>query len=394
MQAIILAAGRGTRIQPLSSKKEKPMLQVLGKSILKHNLDQLNGLVKEVLVVVRPNNKGKAIEKDIGSKYRSLKIKYIQQKNSLGTGYAAKLCLPFLEGKFLLLNGDDFYSKKDLKKILKKFPSILVKKVKEPSSFGVINEKNGRLISLTEKPKNPDSDLVNTGLYFLPKEIFNFSIKKSSRREYEFTDYIKNFLRTKTIYIVRARQWIPVSYPWNILDINSVLLSDMNGLQKGRIENGVKIVGKTIIGKGALIKTKTELRGPIRIGEKTVIEQNCFLSKFTSIGDNCQIGQGSIIKNCVIGNYVKIRDLVHIEDSIIADNCVLGEGTVVINFRKGNKTIISKIKGKLIKTGKQKLGVIMGEGVITGKDTLIYPGVKIWPNKRTKTNQAIRKDIN
>ena len=276
---------------------------------------------------------------------------------------------------------------------MKKFPSILVEEVNNPNSFGVVEQKRGYLVSLVEKPESPKNNLVNTGLYFLPKKIFDFSIKKSPRGEYEFTDYIKKFIENNSLYLTKAKKWIPVSFPWNVLDINSALLSEMNNFQKGKIEKGVKISGKIITKKGSLVKTGGRIKGPIFIGEKTLGGKNCSLTKFTSIGSNCLIGEGVRIKNSVIGNNVIINNLVHIEDSIISDNCYLGEETTTINSRPDHKSIVSKIKGRFIDTKKKKLGAIVGEGTKTGEKASIFPGIKIWPGKKVLANQVVKKDI-
>ena len=100
-QAVILAAGLGLRFRPLTETRPKPLLKILDKSILEHNLDQLDGLVKEVILVV--GYLQEKIKRVLGSKYKTLKIRYIFQKKPLGTADAAKKALPFLKEKFLLL---------------------------------------------------------------------------------------------------------------------------------------------------------------------------------------------------------------------------------------------------------------------------------------------------
>jgi len=380
-------------MQPLSLEKEKPMLRILGKNVLEHTLDQLNGLVQEAFLIIRPNHKGQAIVKKVGEKYEDLRIKYIIQKQSLGTGDAARLAFPFLKEKFLLLNGDDLYFKRDIKKILKKFPAILVKEVKNPSSFGIVCEKKGKVISLVEKPEKPKSTLANTGLYFLPKKIFNFSIKKSPRGEYEFTDYIKQFIREQTLYSIVAERWLPVSFCWDVLEANKMFLSEIENLREGKVEKNCNIKGKATISRGSLIKSGTYIEGPVYIGKNCMIGPNCFLRKFTVIGDNCHIGQAVEIKNSVIGDNVNIAHLSYVGDSIIENNCNLGAGTITANLRHDGKTIKTKVNGRLIDTGRRKLGTIMGEGAKTGIGTLIYPGRKIWPRKTTLPGERVVRDI-
>lgn len=392
-QAIILAAGKGTRMEPLSCSQDKPFLEILGKSILEHNLEQLNGLVDKVILVIRPGDRGQAIIKKFGLKHKKTPIKYIVQKQALGTGHAVNSAKHLLKEKFILLNGDDFYLKQDIKNVLKKFPCILAKEVKSPQFFGVLFLLKNYLKEIEEKPKNPSSNLVNTGLYYLPVSILKFSIKKSSRGEYEFTDHIKNFIKKEKLYCVKAEKWISVSFPWNILEASQDILSEEKEKNQGKIEKHCNLSGKVIIGKGTLIKSGAYIEGPVKIGKNCTIGPNCFIRKFTIIGNNCRIGQGAEIKNSVIGNNVSVAHFSYIGDSVIADKCNIGAGTITANWRHDALTIKSEVKGELIDTGRDKLGAVLGEGVKTGINTLIYPGRKIWPGKTTLPGETVKKDI-
>jgi bifunctional UDP-N-acetylglucosamine pyrophosphorylase/glucosamine-1-phosphate N-acetyltransferase len=393
MNAIILTAGRGERMQPLSFEKQKHLLQLLGKSILEHDLDQLNNLVNEVVLVIRPDGICRAIKKTIGSRYKNIRIKYAIQKRALGTGDAVKAALPFIKDKFILLNGDDLYDRKDIQKVLKKFPCLLAKEVAQPKFFGVVGAKRGMIESFIEKPQKPESNLANTGFYFLPKEILNYSIKKSPRGEYEFTDYIKQFIKKHKLYAVEASEWIPISFCWNLLEANKVLLARMKGQNQGKIEKNCHISGKVKIGKDTIIKSGTYIEGPAYIGKNCTIGPNCFLRKFVCLGDNCRIGQAVEIKNSVIGDNTNIAHLSYVGDSIIGDNCNLGVGTITANLRDNGETIKTDIKGKLIDTKRKKFGAVLADGVKTGIGTLIYPGRKIWPNKTTLPGEKVVKDI-
>ncbi|MEA3452959.1 MAG: bifunctional sugar-1-phosphate nucleotidylyltransferase/acetyltransferase [Patescibacteria group bacterium] len=393
MQALILTAGKGERMQPLSFQKQKHLIKILGKTILEHNLELLDGLIDEAILVISPNDQCKEIKDLFGKKYKRIKIKYAIQKEALGTGDAVKSSMSLLEDKFLLLNGDDLYSKQDIQEVLKTFPCLLAKKVKQPQFFGVIEERDGIVKSFIEKPSKPKSNLANTGLYFLPKEILNYSIKKSSRGEYEFTDYIRQFIKEEELNIVEASQWIPISYSWNLLEANKILLSEVKKSKRGKSEEDCHISGKIIIGKGTVIKGGTYIEGPVWIGKDCVVGPNAFLRKFTSIGDNCRIGQAVEIKNSLIGKNTNIAHFSYVGDSIIGENCNLGAGTITANLRRDGETIKTEVKDKLIDTKERKFGTVLGDGVQTGIGTLIYPGRKIWPNKSTLPGEKVKKDI-
>ncbi len=389
-QAVILAAGKGTRIELLTLSKPKPLLKICGRTILEHNLDQLNGLVKEVILVI--GYKGEIIKKFIGSEYKGLKIRYVWQKNALGTGDAAKKVALLLRNEFLLLYGDDLYDREDIKKCLKKFPCILLKKIEEPSAFGQVLIKRNLVKELEEKPKENVSNLVNTGVYFLDKSILDFKIKKSSRNEYEFTDFIKEFIKKERLYSILAKDWIPLPYVWNLLDANQFLMERMKKKVLGKVEKDCQIKGNIIVEKGTAIKSGTYIEGPVYIGKNCQIGPNCYLRKYTNIGDNCHIGQAVEIKNSIIGENTKIAHLSYVADSIIGDNCNFGAGTITANLRHDNENIKTIVKGELIDTKRRKFGTIFGDNVKTGVGTLIYPGRKIWPGKFTRPGEIIKKD--
>jgi bifunctional UDP-N-acetylglucosamine pyrophosphorylase/glucosamine-1-phosphate N-acetyltransferase len=390
-QAIILCAGPGTRIYPLTLTKPKPLLKICGKTILEHNLDQLQGFVKEAILVV--GYKGEQIEKFFGDRYKNINIKYVWQKRALGTGNAAKMASPLIKDKFLLLYGDDLYDKQDIKKCVEKFPCILLKKVREPSAFGQVKVERSNVKYLVEKPKTDVSDLVNTGVYYLDKSIFDFNIKKSSRNEYEFTDYIKHFIKTEKLNCGIAENWMPVSYVWNLLDVNEFLLNKAKKKNLGICDKNSIINGKVIIEKGSVIKNGVRIEGPAYIGKDCVIGPNAFIRKYTCIGDGCRVGQAVEIKNSIIGQGTFVPHLSYVGDSVIGDNCNFGARTIVANLRHDGANVKTMVKGELIDTKRRKFGAVIGDNVKAGIGTLIYPGRKIWPDKLTEPGEIVKKDI-
>ena len=215
MKAVILAAGRGTRMRPLTAKLPKPLLQIGGQRILEHTIDQLQGIVDEVIFVV--GYRGKLIQKSFRDNYKGIKIIYAWQKEQLGTGDAAQKALPYLKGPFLLLYGDDMYYRNDILEVIKYCPSLLLGKIKDASQFGVVQTKGKWVKGIVEKPKSPKSSLVNAGMYFLDPSVFNMKLKKSKRGEYEFTDYIKHLLKKgKRLAFHVTDRWQPISNPENL----------------------------------------------------------------------------------------------------------------------------------------------------------------------------------
>ena len=246
---------------------------------------------------------------------------------------------------------------------------------------------------MVEKPKKEVSKLVNTGLYLLDKSIFDFKIKKSKRGEYELTDFIKELIKRKKLDFKIAKDWIPISHPWDLFNINEFLLNKIKRKILGKVEKSVNLKGKIIVGEGTIIKSGTYIEGPVYIGKNCQIGPNCFVRKFTSIGDNCHIGQAVEIKNSIIGDNSKISHLSYLGDSIVGENCNLGAGTIFANLRFDEKIVKVKTQGKIIDTGRKKLGAILGDNVKTGINVSLMPGVLVSPNSKIFSGSVLFKNF-
>ncbi|MCL0056718.1 sugar phosphate nucleotidyltransferase [Dehalococcoidia bacterium] len=395
-QAIILAAGASTRTHPLTLTRPKPLLKVANKTIIEHNLEQIIGMVDEVFVVV--GYKAEMIENHLRKKFKKIKIRYIFQDKPLGNADALRLVKKNIKGNFLLMFGDDLYSRKDIKKLLKYKNAILAKKVKDPQNFGVLEKKGDIFCRVVEKPKKFISDLVNIGCFVFSKDIFSVldKIKLSERNEYELTDAYNLLAKKEEIKIVEnGDYWLPMAYPWNLLEANEFILSRIKSKKdkSAKVEKGATLKGKIIIKENTLIRSGGYIEGPVVIGNNCVIGPNCYIRKGTTIGNNCHIGQAVEIKNSIIGDNTNIAHLSYVGDSILGEGVNLGAGTITANLRHDWKNIKCMVNGEMKDTGRQKLGIIMGDNCKTGIHTSFYPGVKINPGCLTLPGEIIKKDL-
>ncbi len=392
MQAVILAAGESSRFWPLN-KKHKSLFKLMGKALMCYKIENLEKAgIREIIIVQKSK---KDIEDDLKCYPlpKNLRIKYVLQEKPLGTGHALKVAEKYLNEKTLVLYGDDFYSTKDLKKSLSKFPSLLVREMKNPLAFGVIVPKKNCVKEITEKSNKPPSNLVNAGGYFISKTILKEKIGKSPRGEYEITDYIRKLIKKTKLYFFRAENWLPTSYAWDLLDINEHLLKDIKTKIKGKVEKNRHFKGPVVVENGTIIKSGTYIEGPVYIGKNCKIGPNCYIRPFTCIEDDCVIGQAVEIKNSIIGSSSHISHLNYVADSIIGENCNLGAGTILANLRFDGKNIQSTVKGKLVDTQRQKFGAVLGRGVKTGINVSIMPGVLIGENAIIGPNSLVKENI-
>lgn len=211
-QAVILAAGEGRRLRPLTNEIPKPMVSVCGRPILEHTLSILPPAVNETIVVI--GYRGEKIKQYFGSQFGRVKISYVRQDEPRGTGDALLAARPSLKkGNFLLLHADDLYHPEDLKDCAKEGPTVLVKETEEPERFGVcIIGPDGLLCDILEKRKNPPTNLANIGVYTLNEEIFEIpSVKLGD--EFVLASQIGEWAKKRPVKIVKARFWHPIGYP-------------------------------------------------------------------------------------------------------------------------------------------------------------------------------------
>lgn len=386
MKALILAAGESTRMMPLTANTPKPLLFVGGKPFLEHGLLVLrNAGIKDItLLVGYQKEKIKDCFKD--GKKLGVKIRYAEQKERLGTAHAVGT-VP-IDEDFLCINGDVVLTKEMVNGLMdfyRKHNGTVVTGVnlKESKEFGVLKVKNSKLEDVMEKPKNVGKCLVNAGIYVFTPDIFDFirKTKKSKRGEYEITSSIRMMMDKNDVRVfVSKNEWFDVGRPWDLLDANRIYLGDMKKKVLGKVEKNTTIHGAVIIGKGSIIRNGSYIEGPVFIGKNCDIGPNCYIRAYTSVGDNCRIGSAVEIKNSVIMKNTKIPHHSYVGDSIIGENCNLGSGTKTANLRFDEKNIFSFIKGKKTDTGRRKLGVVMGDNVKTGINSMLDVGTVIGEN--------------
>ncbi|MBU2564777.1 MAG: NTP transferase domain-containing protein [Candidatus Thermoplasmatota archaeon] len=386
MKALILAAGESTRMMPLTANIPKPLLFVGGKPFLEHTILALRdtGIKEITLLVGYQKEKIKDYFKD--GKKLGVKIRYAEQKERLGTAHAVGTVK--MKNNFLCINGDVVITKELINGLMDFYrkhngPVVTGVNVKHSKEFGVLKVKNSKLKDITEKPKKPRKCLINAGVYVFTPDIFDFirKTKKSKRGEYEITSSIRMMMDKNDVRVfVSKNEWVDIGRAWDLLDANRIYLEGMRKKVLGKIEKNTTIHGPIMVGKGSIIRNGSYIEGPVFIGKNCDIGPNCYVRAYTSIGDNCRIGNAVEIKNSVIMQNTKIPHHSYVGDSIIGENCNLGSGTKTANLRLDEKNIFSFIKGKRIDTGRRKLGVVMGDNVKTGINSMLDVGTVIGEN--------------
>ncbi|WP_292390153.1 bifunctional sugar-1-phosphate nucleotidylyltransferase/acetyltransferase [Methanosarcina sp. UBA5] len=397
MKAVVLVAGKGTRMEPLTSGCPKVMLQVANKPILEHILNSAIGAGIQGFIFITGY-----LEKQIkeyfgdGSKW-GVSIEYVQQKEQLGTANAIGCAKGYVDGAFLVLNGDMLIEQEDLKALVSRTEEavICVKEVENPSDFGVLETDSSRVIRIIEKPKNPPTNLANAGIYLFRDSIFDFidRTQTSVRNEFEITDSIQMLIDSGAAvgYSSLEGRWIDIGYPWDLLKANEYLLKGLESSCEGTVELNATIKGEVVIGKDTLVRNGSYIEGPVIIGENCDIGPNCFIRPSTAIGNHVRVGNAVEIKNSIIMEGTHVGHLSYVGDSIIGHRCNFGAGTKVANLRHDGKNIKVMVKSRIIDSGRRKLGVIMGDDVHTGINTSINIGTIMEKGRYTYPGEVVKR---
>jgi bifunctional UDP-N-acetylglucosamine pyrophosphorylase/glucosamine-1-phosphate N-acetyltransferase len=210
LDAVILAAGLGTRLRPHTLHTPKPLLPVKGRPILDWALGALPPSVDRILVVV--HYLAEQVESYLQTQKHLAQWCVVPQHQPRGTGDALQRCQDQIRSDpFLVVNGDDLYGAVDLAALARCPAGLLVHPVDEPRRFGIaFLRPDGKLDRLVEKPNLEGRHLANTGAYVFPRSVFEIEIGLSARGEYEITDYVSGVAARQPVNVVEARFWMPI----------------------------------------------------------------------------------------------------------------------------------------------------------------------------------------
>ncbi|MFW3146406.1 MAG: bifunctional sugar-1-phosphate nucleotidylyltransferase/acetyltransferase [Thermoplasmatota archaeon] len=404
MKALILAAGEGLRMGPLTENRPKPMLPVAGRPFLEHTVNALKkGGVDHIMILT--GYRGIAIKEHFedGSKF-GVRIEYLIQPQRLGTAHAVSMAAELLHDPFICLNGDVIITEKMVKDLISKFDKekkhlMSLIKVEDSSRFGLVIVEDGNVLDIIEKSGEKRPGLVNGGIYIFKPDIFQL-IKEtplSPRGEYEITNTIQLAIRNEGVKaFVPGEKWVDIGSPWDLLNAHEIFMEKQTPNIQGTVEDNVQIHGNVVLKKGAVIKSGTYIEGNVFIDEDATIGPNSYIRGATYIGKGAKVGAASEVKNSIILDRSHVPHHNYVGDSIIGSNCNLGSGTKVANLRLDDGNVPVVLKGKKVDSGRRKLGVIMGDDVKTGINasidpgTIIYSGTRIGPG--TNASGSIGKD--
>ncbi len=385
MDAIVLAAGKGTRMGPLCTRRPKPLLPVAGRPLLIRLLDDLEAVgAKRIFVVV--HHQADQVQAAVAAWNGSAQTVCVEQGEPRGTGHAVAAAVAAGADKdALLVMGDCLVSKDDLAGLAAADGFVLgAVRVDDPTKYGALDVDGPRVLGLAEKSPNPPSDLINTGLYRVPASALAATahLKPSPRGELEFTDVVNHWASRGDLHWTPAESWRDVGTPWDYLAVHEESLGDeadrLLGQNRhggpGMIEEGVHVRGRLWVGEGAVVRSGVYVEGDVIVGAGAKVGPNAYLRGPIAIGAGCHVGAAVEIKNSILLDRANTPHLNYVGDSILCSGVNLGAGTKVANLKVKPGTIKVDWNGERRDTGRRKFGVIIGDDVKTGINCSLNPG--------------------
>ena len=346
MKGIILHGGHGTRLRPLTHTGPKQLLPIANKPMSEYCLESIRETgVTEIAIIIGGVGSNKVKEYYEDGKKFGINITYIEQDEPRGIAHAIKLCKEFVNNeKFLVFLGDNIIQR-SITEFVKNFEkskfdaTVLLCEVDNPSRFGIADVENKKIIKITEKPKNPISNLAVTGIYLLTPIIFDIidNLRPSWRNELEITDALDTLLKENNniSYETITDYWKDTGTPEDILHANEEIIKKMSDSFEGEKEKDVEMTGKIIVGKNSIIKENVRIIGPVIIGKNCKIDAGTVIGSNTSIGDNsiiskCEIKNSIVMKNCKIDASAKIRNSIISNNSEIKDDDSLNDDKIFL----------------------------------------------------------------
>ena len=328
MKALILSGGKGTRLYPITYTSAKQLVPVANRPVLFRAIDAIvEAGITDIGIVV--GDTAVEIEAAVGDGSAwGATIEYIEQEAPLGLAHAVLISEHFLrDDRFVMFLGDNVLEG-GIADLVRQFSDsewnsqIVLTRVPDPQHFGVAELRNGQVVRLIEKPKDPPSDLALVGIYMFDAHIFEAvkNIKPSWRGELEITDAIQYLVDHgyKVFPYVHEGWWIDTGKKKDMLDCNRLLLENMTSQNLGTVDEKSVLSGRVIIERGAEIINST-IRGPAIIGENSRIV-DAYVGPYTAIYHDVLV-ENSEVEHCIVLENSKIVGIgARIEDSLIGRN--------------------------------------------------------------------------
>ncbi|GAB7020405.1 sugar phosphate nucleotidyltransferase [Halostagnicola bangensis] len=374
--AIVLAAGEGIRLRPLTRHRPKPMLPAATKPILEHVFDELIDAGIERLTVVVGYGRT-AVQSHFGSTYRDVPIEYAIQNKQLGSAHALEAALPTVDETSLVVNGDQLIDASIIEDTIDRHDSDAAGTIAVISSSnvteygGVIVDSDDTVAELVENPTDDRNYRLNAGVYVLePESIDIVTTVDSCHGEYSLIDGFSSLLeRGETVNAARTSgEWIDATYPWDLLEVAETLF------ETGTVES--------CIAPSAQVHESATIVEPSIIAPDCVIGPGAVVGPYVSLGDNVTVGSNATLETSVIDSDTRIGANATVADCVTGRGVEIGTGSTVVGGPGDVRVETTVHEGErlgalLADRTRDQGGVTYGPGTIVGSEVTIHAGATV-----------------
>jgi UDP-N-acetylglucosamine diphosphorylase/glucosamine-1-phosphate N-acetyltransferase len=407
MKALVLTAGEGQRLRPLTTNRSKSMLMIAGRPVLQYIIDSLiENDIRDIVIVVGHGREDLIDHFQMGGDL-GVRIRYMIQHKQEGVEHAILTAKEEIEGEeeFLLVYGDVLVEPQMVTRTINNHEtmgskvSMLVTLVSNPEQFGTVKiGANGIVEKLVEKggPERYVSNYAVAGVSIFSTKILAL-LEKHRTMELAIEEFIKEGNQVSAT--VWEKEWAEFTWPWDILNANRIV---MDRLLKGKgsfiaesanIHSSVVIEGPVYIEEGAIIRPNTTLRGPIYIGKNVYVGNNSLIRDYSCLCQGVSIGYAVEMRNSMVFERVNVGRMTYLADSIIGADTCIEAGVQLWNWRPGTEPLHFESEDETVQIPLEKFGAIVGDNVVIGVNSSIYPARRIGEDSVISAGCVVQKDI-
>ncbi|ARS90823.1 sugar phosphate nucleotidyltransferase [Natrarchaeobaculum aegyptiacum] len=350
--AVVLAAGEGRRLEPLTNRRPKPMVPVANRPILEHVLESVvdAGIDRIVLVVGYQQERIRNYFGD-GDDW-GVNIEYVEQASQLGTAHAIEQARERVDGPFVVLNGDQIVDADLVERVRDELlatgePVLSVTRSESASEYGIVTLEGETVTEIEEKPQvSTTAELINAGVYGFEPSIFD-AIGETPTRDGELaiTTTLEGLVEEESMRAVRyGGRWLDVSHLWDLLDVNAAQV-DQDGGSSGR----ELAPSDSVLGQDVSTGPNATIGGATAIGDNVTIEANAVVSNAVVLPD-AVVEAGAVVRNSIVGENARVG----------ANATLTGDGATMVVDGEVHEGIA--------------LGAVVGDNAVVGAGVTAEPG--------------------
>ncbi len=394
--AVVLAAGEGTRLRPLTRNRPKPMLPAANRPILEHVCDALveAGIDRLALVV---GYRRERVQEHFGPSYRGVPVEYVVQDKQLGSGHALLQAQGTVDGSLLVVNGDRLIAAESVAAVRDAFAeddaraALAVIERADASQYGAVRLRGRDIERIVEKPDSDEFRLINAGIYAFDASVFE-AIEATPRTDGELalTDTIARLVDAERVRGVRTEGlWVDATYPWDLLEVASEVLARGRAAGPDRTDGGLERAGSVEeradgvwVDPSARVAEAATLRPPVVVGADCELAPSAVVGPDAALGRNVTVGANATVERAVLDADTRVGAGSTLLDAVAGQGVRLGAVTAVTggpgDVRVGREVYEDQRLGAVLADRvRARGGVSFAPGTLVGPEATIATGAHV-----------------